>query len=111
MMKILFLVFSLLLSASSFCQHGQLNLSDDFKISENDDYKDQTVANSVFHDNFFYTATNSGIGSHYKWLFTKLYDMKYAITLAKFDRSMKKISDLPWKMEARYLAPFSLDFC
>jgi len=105
MMKILFLVFSLLLSASSFCQHGQLNLSDDFKISENDDYKDQTVANSVFHDNFFYTATNSGIGSHYKWLFTKLYDMKYAITLAKFDRSMKKISELTLENGSKVFGP------
>lgn len=49
MMKILFLVFSFLFSASSFGQHGQANLSDEFKISENDDYKDQIVANSVFH--------------------------------------------------------------
>lgn len=94
MMKILFLVFSFLFSASSFGQHGQANLSDEFKISENDDYKDQIVANSVFHDKFFYTATNSGIGGHNKWLFTKLYDMKYAITLAKFDKGMKKISQL-----------------
>jgi hypothetical protein len=104
-MKILFLAFSLLLSASSFCQHGQLNLSDDFKISENDDYKDQTVANSVFHDNFFYTVTNSGIGGNYKWLFTKLYDMKYAITLAKFDRSMKKISELTLENGSKVFGP------
>lgn len=91
-MKILFLVFSFLFSASSFGQHGQANLSDEFKISENDDYKDQIVANSVFHDKFFYTATNSGIGGHNKWLFTKLYDMKYAITLAKFERHEKNKS-------------------
>lgn len=104
-MKILFLAFSFLFSASSFGQHGQVNLSDEFKILENDDYKDQIVANSVFHGNFFYTTTNSGIGGHYKWLFTKLYDMKYAITLAKFDKSMEKISELTLENGSKVFGP------
>jgi hypothetical protein len=93
MIRFLFLAVLSLFSAKSFCQHTQLNLSDEFKIAENDDYKDQTVANSVFHNNLFYTATNSGIGGNYKWMFTKLYDMKYAITIASFDKNMRKISE------------------
>jgi len=89
MIRFLFLAALSLFSAKSFCQHTQLNFSDEFKIAENDDYKDQTVANSVFLNNLFYTATNSGIGGNNKWLFTKLYDMKYAITIASFDKHEK----------------------
>src|SRR5665647_1140943 len=93
-----------LLSASSFCQHTQLSLSDDFTIAERD-YKDETVANSVFHNNFFYTATNPGIGGNNKWLFTKLYDLKYAITIAKFDKNMKKISETKLENGSKVFGP------
>src|SRR6187401_93808 len=78
-----------LFSFISFGQHSQLSLSEDFKIAEKE-YKDQTVAHSIFYNNSFYTATNSGIGSNYKWAFTKLYDLKYAVTISKFDRNMNK---------------------
>jgi hypothetical protein len=105
MIKFFFAGLLALLSTNSFCQHAQLNFSDDFKISENDDYKDQTVANSVFNDNFFYTATNSGIGGNYKWLFTKLYDMKYAITISKFDKNMQKISETQLENGSKVFGP------
>jgi hypothetical protein len=105
MIRFLFLGVLILLSANSFCQRTQPNLSDDFKIAENDEYKDQTVANSVFHNNFFYTATNSGIGGNNKWLFTKLYDLKYAITIAKFDKNMKKISETKLENGSKVFGP------
>jgi hypothetical protein len=75
-----------------FCQRSHITLSDDFKIAEKG-YKDQTVTHSVYHNNFFYTATNSGIGGNYKWAFTKLYDMKYAVTISKFDRNMNQVKE------------------
>ena len=93
MIRLLFLGIISLLSFNSFCQRSHLNVSEDFKISENDDYKDQTVANAVFHNNSFYSATNSGIGGNSKWLFTKLYDLKYAITITSFDKNMQKIGE------------------
>ncbi|MGN6341336.1 MAG: hypothetical protein ACTHML_10255 [Ginsengibacter sp.] len=105
MIRFLFLAVLSLFSTKSFCQHTQLNLSGDFKILENDDYKDQTVANSIFHNNSFYTATNSGIGGNYKWLFTKLYDMKYAITIARFDKNMKKISEVQLENGGKIFGP------
>ncbi len=86
------IIFSLV-SVSTFSQHSQLNISDDFKIVEKE-YQDETVAHAVYHDNCFFTATNSGIGSNYKWAFTKLYDLKYAITVSKYDKNMNKIKDL-----------------
>lgn len=104
MIRFLFFAVLSLFSAKSFCQHTQLNLSDEFKISEND-YKDQTVANSVFHNNCFYTATNSGIGGNNKWLFTKLYDMKYAITIARFDKNMQKISETQLENGSKAFGP------
>lgn len=77
---------------SSSAQYSQLTLSNDFKIAEKE-YKDQTVTNSIFHKNEFYTATNSGLGG-YKWLFTKLYDVRFAVTVAKYDRDMNLIKEV-----------------
>ena len=59
-MKKILLVSSLcLFTLNSFCQHSQVTLSEDFKIAEKE-YKDQTITHSVYHNNSFYTATNSG---------------------------------------------------
>ncbi len=92
MKKFLFAQLLSLFSLISFCQHSQITISDDFKIAEKE-YKNETVTHSIYHNNCFYTATNSGIGDHYKWLFTKLYDCKYAVTISKFDKNMNKIGD------------------
>ncbi len=81
------------ISLTSFCQHSQLSLSDDFKIAEKE-YKHQTITHSIYYNNSFYTATNSGIGGNYKWAFTKLYDLKFAVTISKFDKSMNEIKSL-----------------
>ena len=59
-------------SSVSFSQHSQISYSNDFKIAEKE-YQDQTISNSIYYNNSFYTVTNSGIGGA-KWLFTKLYD-------------------------------------
>lgn len=77
-------------SLSCFCQHARLRISDDFNVSENG-RKDQTVSHSVYHDNYFFTCANSGIGGNYKWAFTKLYDLKFAITISKFDEKMNQV--------------------
>jgi hypothetical protein len=90
MKKLLPVCLLVIFSLNSFCQHSQLSFSDDFKIAEKE-YKNQTVTHSIYHNNSFYTATNSGIGGNYKWAFTKLYDLNFAITISKFDRSMNEI--------------------
>ena len=74
------------------CQQSHLSVSEDFEVSEKD-YKDQTVTHSVYQNDFFYTATNSGIGANYKWAFTKLYDLKYSVSVAKYDRNMNKVKE------------------
>jgi hypothetical protein len=40
----------------------------------------------------FYTVTNSG-ASGSKWLFAKLYDVAYAVTVTRFDKDMNKIGE------------------
>lgn len=92
-------------SLNSFCQHSQLNLSNNFKIAEKE-YKNQTVTHSIYHNNSFYTATNSGIGSNYKWAFTKLYDMKFAVTISKFDRDMNEIKKFELENGEKIFGPF-----
>ncbi|MEO5594951.1 MAG: hypothetical protein ABIR15_14740 [Chitinophagaceae bacterium] len=84
-------IFSVI-SIKALSQHSQLTVSEDFKIVEKE-YQDETIAHSVYHNNCFFSATNSGIGSNYKWAFTKLYDLKYAVTISKFDKNMNKVKD------------------
>src|SRR5450631_665127 len=104
MKKLLSLSLLSFFSLSSFCQHYQVTLSEDFKIAEKE-YQDQTVTHSIYYNNSFYTATNSGIGGHYKWAFTKLYDMKYPVTISKFDRNMNKIKDFELDNGERQFGP------
>lgn len=85
------IVFSLI-SIKALSQHSKLTVSEDFKIVEKE-YQDETIAHSIYHNNCFFTVTNSGIGSNYKWAFTKLYDMKYALTISKYDKNMNKMKD------------------
>ena len=82
----------ILVQSAAVCQQSHLSVSEDFKIAEKD-YQGQTVTHSVFHNDFFYTATNSGIGANYKWAFTKLYDLKYSVTVAKYDKNMGKVKE------------------
>ncbi|HEV2354603.1 MAG TPA: hypothetical protein VGR89_10185, partial [Puia sp.] len=72
-----------------FAQHVALRISSDFKVKEAT-LRNQTVTHSIYYNDNFYTVTNSG-GGVGKWLFTKLYDMKYIVTLSRFDRDMKEI--------------------
>jgi len=87
------LLFTLLISFFSIAvgQRCHITISNDFKIAEKE-YHDQIVSNAVYHDNYFYTATNSRISGS-KWLFTKLYDVKYDITISKYDKNMNKIKE------------------
>jgi len=92
MKSLLLIFFCSVISISAFSQHSQLTVSEDFKVVEKE-YQDETIAHSVYHNNCFFTATNSGIGSNYKWAFTKLYDLKYAVTISKYDKNMNKVKD------------------
>src|SRR6516225_7139294 len=104
-MKKLSSIFLLSLFAlGAYCQHSQLTLSEDFKIAEKE-YQDETVSHSVFHNNCFFTATNSGIGSNYKWAFTKLYDLKYAVTVSKFDKNMNKMKNFELENGEKVFGP------
>ena len=92
-MKTILLVSHLLLiSIFSFSQHSRLSLSNDFKFKETG-YADQTISHSIHHNDNFYTVTNDQLRAP-KWLFTKLYDVRFSITLSKFDRDMKLLKEL-----------------
>lgn len=86
------LLFFLFCATKLFSQHGSISFSNDFKVTEGIQ-KHETVSNSVFYNNSFYTVTNSSFARG-KWLFSKLYDVKFAITLSQYDRDMNKIKEL-----------------
>jgi hypothetical protein len=92
MKKFVFTQLLSFFSLISFCQHSQITISDDFKIAEKQ-YKNETITHSIYHNNCFYTATNSATGGNYKWAFAKLYDVVFAVTISKFDKNMNKIRD------------------
>lgn len=86
------LLFFLFSASEVFCQHGTLRFSNDFKVTESQ-YKHETVTNSVYFNNDFYTVTNSAI-SGAKWLFTKLYDVKFSVTVSHFDQDMNTVKEV-----------------
>lgn len=90
-MKLAFVTLLVTLSVSASCQLSQVSFSDDFKVI-NHDYRDQIVGNAIYHKNSFYSVTNSGIGLG-KWLFTKLYDIKFDVALAQYSSDMKTIKE------------------
>jgi hypothetical protein len=106
MKKFLFTQLLSLFTLISFSQHSQITISDDFKIAETE-YKNETITHSIYHNNYFYTATNSGIGGNYKWLFTKFYDLKYAVTISKFDKNMHKIGDFELAKGEKQFGPLA----
>ncbi|MBS1974670.1 MAG: hypothetical protein JST13_09985, partial [Bacteroidetes bacterium] len=91
MKQALTLALSVALFSTALCQQSHLTISNDFKIVEKE-YQDQTITNSIYHNNFFYTVTNSGFSAK-KWLFTKLYDLVYSMTVSKYDKNMSKIKE------------------
>ena len=80
------LLLLILYSPRLFSQHASVSISDDFKVKENG-FKDQTVTHSIYYNDNFYTATNSGT-SGAKWLFTKLYDVAFSVTVTRYDKEM-----------------------
>ncbi len=103
-MRNLFLACLSLLTLSSSAQVSNVNLSEEFKI-KNFDYKDQVIKNSVFHNDHFYSISNSGVGGA-KWLFTKLYDLKFDITIAQYDKNMKEVKEVKLDNGADNFGPF-----
>ena len=94
------------ISSAAFCQHAKMTVSDDFKTSEKG-YTDQTITHSIFHNNFFYTATNSGIGGNNKGAFTKLYDLKYIVSISKFDKNEQKLKEVQLQNGERIFGPLA----
>lgn len=88
---IVFAIF-LLYSLHLFSQHSTLTLSKEFKVAEGA-YKHQTVTHSVYFNNNFYSVTNSA-ASGGKWLFTKLYDVKFSVTISQFDKDMNQVKEV-----------------
>ena len=60
------LALSLALVSKTFCQRSHLTISNDFNIVEKQ-YQGQAISNAVYHNNFFYTVTNSQFSAK-KWL-------------------------------------------
>lgn len=86
------LLFCLFFASKLFSQHGTLTFSNDFKVTEGL-YKHETVTNAVFYNDNFYTVTNPAIGSG-KWLFTKLYDVKFPVTVSQYDKDMNLVREV-----------------
>jgi hypothetical protein len=82
----------LLCSSSLFSQHSTLTLSNEFKVAESE-YKHQTITHSLYFNNNFFSVTNSAVGGG-KWLFTKLYDVKFSVTVSKFDKDMNTVKEV-----------------
>ncbi|HSB94761.1 MAG TPA: hypothetical protein VLC28_16670, partial [Flavitalea sp.] len=93
----------LILSFNAFSQRSKITMSDEFKVVEND-FRHRTVSHSVYHNNAFFTVNNSGI-SKAKWLFTKLYDLKFSITLSKFDGKMNTIKEFDIEQGEKIYGP------
>ncbi len=106
MPRLLAICLFVALSLNAFCQHSKMTVSDEFKTSEKG-YTDQTVTHSIYHNNYFYTATNSGIGGNYKWAFTKLYDLKYIVSISKFDKNELKVKDIELQNGERIFGPLA----
>ncbi len=85
------LALSVAMFSSALCQRSHITISNDFNIVEKE-YQHETVTNSVYQDKFFYTVTNSAFSAK-KWLFTKLYDLVYSMTISKYDKNMNKIKE------------------
>lgn len=102
-MKCFYAACLLLFALASNAQVSQLSISDDFNVV-NHEYRDQTVSNAVYHNNGFYSVTNSGMGMG-KWLFTKLYDVKWEVTLTHFDRNMKEVKEVKLSNGAKEFGP------
>jgi hypothetical protein len=88
---IVFAIF-LFYSLHLFSQHSTLTLSKEFKVAEGA-YKHQIVTHSVYFNNNFYSVTNSA-ASGGKWLFSKLYDVKFSVTISQFDKDMNQVKEV-----------------
>jgi formaldehyde-activating enzyme involved in methanogenesis len=86
-----------------FCQHASVSISNEFKVKENG-FKDQTVTHSIWYNENFYTATNSGI-SGLKMMFTKLYDVAFSVTVTRYDRDMRKVQEVELENAKRNFGP------
>jgi len=99
------IVFFFLCSTNLFSQHTSVSISDDFKVTEGLN-KDQTVTHSIYYNNNFYTVTNSAAGGN-KWLFSKLYDVTYAVTLSRFDKDMKPVGQVELENGKKNFGPLT----
>lgn len=97
------LLLFVLCSPRLFSQHSSVSISNEFKVKENG-FKDQTVTHSIFYNDNFYTVTNSG-ASGAKWLFTKLYDVAYSVTVTRYDKDMKKVGEVELENGKRDFGP------
>lgn len=97
------ILFFLICTAQLFGQHASVSISNDFTVKENG-FKDQSVTHSIYYNDNFYTVTNSGT-SGAKWLFTKLYDVKYGVTVTRFDKDMKTVGQVELENGAKTFGP------
>ena len=95
------LFFAVYLKAE--CQLSRLTISNDFNITEKP-YQDEIISNAVYQNNFFYTATNSRFSAK-KWLFTKLYDLTYSMTVSKYDKNMNTVKEYAIANGAKQYGP------
>jgi hypothetical protein len=99
------IVLFFLCSTNLFGQHLSVSISDDFKVIEGLN-KNQTVTHSIYYNNNFYTVTNSAAGGN-KWLFTRLYDVAYAVTLSRFDKDMKPVGQAELESGKKNFGPLT----
>lgn len=106
-MKYLQTFLLLIVIAPVFAQTSKVNLSEEFRIKESD-LKNQVFSNAVFLNDKFFTVSNSAVSGG-KWMFTKLYDIHFSITLSSYDRNLKTLKELELEGGERNFGPISPD--
>ncbi len=88
MKKIVLLSLAVCLFTSSYSQLFKASLSEEFKITEKIG-KNHVVSNAVSFKGSFYSIYMEKSTGASKWLFTKIYDIRNALEISKYDRNMK----------------------
>lgn len=98
------------ITPSLFAQQSILSMSDDFKVKDKG-LKDQSISNMVHVDDFFYSVSNSAVSgsAKMKYVFAKLYDVEYGITIAKFDKNMNVVKQLELEDGKKEFGPVNPD--
>ncbi len=95
-----------MVTIQAIAQQSVLTLSEEFKVKDKG-WKDQYIDHAVHADEHFFTVTNSTVSGEtkMKYVFVKLYDINYAITVSKFDKNMNPVKQIELNNGAKEFGP------